>query len=124
MTSALYASLLAFLIAWLSLNVIKTRRRVKILFGDGGEHALQVARTAHSNAVEYIPLALILMFALEYNGATLWLVHGLGVALMTGRLIHARGILSETLHLRVLGMQVTLFTIIGLAVLNLIYLVV
>lgn len=121
MTSAVYAALSAFLMTWLSLNVIKTRRRLKIKYGDDGNHELQIARAAHSNAVEYIPIALILLLALEYNGATLWLVHGLGVALLIGRLLHARGILSETLPLRVLGMQITLFTIIGLATLNLVY---
>ena len=122
MTSVLYASLSAFLITWLSLNVIKYRRRDKIKFGDGGIDELQVARAAHSNAAEYIPIGLLLLFALEYNGASIWLVHLLGAIFLSGRLIHARGLLSDNLKGRVLGMQVTLYTILGLAILNFLYL--
>jgi len=95
MISAIYASFLALLICWLSLNVIKTRRRNKIRYGDGGNKELQIARAAQSNVTDYIPVALLLLFALEYNKADIWIIHILGVALITGRLIHARGILSE-----------------------------
>jgi len=35
MISAIYASLAAFLLVWLSLNVIKTRFRLKVRYGDG-----------------------------------------------------------------------------------------
>ena len=61
MITAFYASLLNFLIAWLSLNVIKARRKHKIRYGDGDIIHLVVARTAHSNTVQYVPLALILL---------------------------------------------------------------
>ena len=61
MITAFYASLLTFLIAWLSLNVIKARRKHKIRYGDGDNIHLIVARTAHSNTVQYVPLALILL---------------------------------------------------------------
>ena len=122
MTSVIYASLSAFLIFWLSLNVIKARGRNRIKYGDGGNEELQIARVAQSNAVQYIPIALLLLFALEYNNANIWGVHILGVALITGRLIHARGILSDNLKWRVRGMQVTLYTILGLATINILYL--
>lgn len=56
MTSVIYASLSAFLIFWLSLNVIKARGRNRIKYGDGGNEELQIARVAQSNAVQYIPL--------------------------------------------------------------------
>jgi len=122
MISAIYASLSAFLISWLSLNVIKTRKRNKIRYGDGGNEELQIAKAAHSNACEYIPIALLLLFALEYNKASIWVIHILGVAFIVGRLIHAHGLLSENPKGRALGMQITIFTIIGLAIFNFIYL--
>lgn len=122
MISAIYASLSAFLISWLSLNVIKTRRRNKIRYGDGGNEELQIAKAAHSNACEYIPIALLLLFALEYNKASIWVIHSLGVTFIVGRLIQARGLLSENLKGRALGMQITIFTIISLAIFNFIYL--
>jgi len=122
MTSAIYASLLAFLISWLSLNVIKARKRNKIRYGDEGNKELQIAIAAHTNAIEYIPIALLLLFALEYNEANIWIVHSLGVALIVGRLIHARALLSEDIKGRVLGMKITIYTIISLAIFNFIYL--
>lgn len=121
MTSAIYASLAAFLLVWLSLNVIKTRRRLKVRYGDGGKEELQIARAAHSNAAEYIPIALLLLFALEYNHASIWLVHVFGVVFLVARVIHAYGLLSGKLRGRVLGMQITLFTLLALAVANLMH---
>ena len=121
MISVIYASCLALLISWLSLRVIGLRRKHRIRYGDGGNELLVIARSAQSNAAQYIPLALILLFALEVNGAPVLFVHAAGVALLSGRLSHARGILGDRLHLRVLGMQITLGTIIGLALMNLVY---
>lgn len=122
MTSVLYAVVSAFLIVWLSLNVIRVRRKNLISIGDGRNSELKIAMAAQSNAVEYIPIALLLLFALEYNHANIILVHILGLALVAGRGIHARGILSGKLNIRVLGMQITLSAIIGLAIANLVYL--
>ena len=117
MITALYTSVCAFIFVRLSLNVIRLRRREKIGFGDGGIKALQVAIAAHSNAAQYIPIALLLLFCLEYNGASGWLVHPLGLALVAGRIIHARG-MATGISGRVLGMQITITTIIILASAN------
>ena len=122
MTSVIYASVSAFLITWLSLNVIRKRRENRVSIGDGGNLELKTAIAAQSNAIEYIPIALLLLFALEYNEANVLIVHFLGLSLIAGRIIHARGIISDTLNVRVLGMQITFFTIIMLAITNLIYL--
>ena len=122
MTSVIYASLSAFLILWLSLNAIKKRRSNKVSIGDGGVDDLKLAIAAQSNAIEYIPIALILLFALEYNHGNILLIHLLGISLIIGRVIHAKGLLSSNLKQRVLGMQITIYTIIGLAVVNFAYL--
>jgi uncharacterized membrane protein YecN with MAPEG domain len=120
-TSAIYASLSAFLIVWLSLNVIKVRRTKQVSVGDGGDAELKTAMAAQSNALEYLPISLLLLFALEYNGAFLVLVHTLGVLLLVGRLIHARAMLTSHLKRRVLGMQITIWVLIGLAFANVIF---
>ena len=122
MTSVIYASISAFIIIWLSLNVIKNRRQYKVSIGDGGNEQLKIAMAAQSNAIEYIPIALILLFALEYNEGNIFIVHLLGLTLIIGRIIHAKGILSGKLKTRILGMQITIYTMIGLAILNIIYL--
>ncbi len=121
MISAIYAGLLALLLVWLSLNVIKLRRANKVRLGDGGVPELQNAIRTQGNAAEYIPIALILLVLLELSGAYLWLVHLAGVTLIIGRIVHARGLLSENLRYRVWGMQLTIFTIIGLASVNIFF---
>lgn len=121
MISSLYAALSAFLIIWLSLRVITLRRAKKVRLGDGGEPELQGAIRAQGNATEYIPIALILLFLLEMNGAHMALLHAGGIAILAGRLLHARGLLTDELGYRVLGMQITIFTLVGLALANLGY---
>ena len=121
MTSAIYASASAFLIVWLSLNVIKVRTAKRIILGDGNDEELLTAIAAQLNAIEYIPIALLLLFSLEYNDANLIIVHALGIALIIGRIVHAKGLLSGNLNARVLGMKITIWTIVGLAATNLIF---
>lgn len=121
MVSSIYAGILALLIVWLSLNVIKLRRANKVKLGDGGVPELQNAIRAQGNAAEYIPISLILLVLLELSSASHWLVHLAGVALIIGRILHAKGLLSENLRYRVLGMQFTIFTIVGLATVNIFY---
>ena len=122
MTVAIYASLLALLLCWLTLNVVKSRRKNKVRYADGGIEELKIARAAHSNATETIPITLIMMFFLEFNGATIWLIHVLGIVFVLGRVIHCRSILSGNLKGRALGMHITIYSIIALAILNLFYL--
>jgi uncharacterized membrane protein YecN with MAPEG domain len=123
MLSSIYAGLLAFWIVWLSLRVIKLRRAKRIRLGDGGDPELQAAIRAQGNATEYVPLSLILLVLLELNHAHAALLHLSGVVLVAGRMAHARGLLTDNLRYRVLGMQLTLYTLIGLAVLNLAYVI-
>lgn len=122
MVSAIYMSVLTFIIIWLTLNVIKTRRKHKILYGDGDNKELIIARSAQSNACQYIPITMVLLFTLEYNQANVWLLHILGIGFTVGRVIHLRGFLAENMAGRVLGMQLTLYSMLGLAIANLIYL--
>jgi uncharacterized protein len=121
MVSSIYAGILALLIVWLSLKVIKLRRSKKVILGDGGETDLQYAIRAQGNATEYIPISLILLVLLELSGVNLWLVHLGGVAIIIGRALHAKGLLTQSLSYRVLGMQFTFFTIIALSFLNIAY---
>ena len=121
MISSIYAGILALLIVWLSLNVIKLRHSKKVILGDGGETDLQYAIRAQGNATEYIPISLILLVLLEISGAAVWLVHLGGIAIIVGRLLHAKGLLAQSLNYRILGMQFTFFTIIGLASINIAY---
>jgi uncharacterized membrane protein YecN with MAPEG domain len=121
MISVIYAILSALLIIYLSFQVIKARRRLQISVGDGNNEELQTAQGAQSNAIEYIPISLLLLFYLEYNGASNWMIHLAGITLIAGRIVHAHGLLNSNFRLRVLGMQFTMYVLIGLCLLNLVF---
>lgn len=121
MVTGIYAAILAILIVWLSLQVIKLRRANRVRFGDGNVAELQAAIRAQGNATEYIPVSLLLLLLLELGGAHWSLIHLGGIILVAGRVIHARGLLTNSLRLRVLGMQITFLVIVALAIANLVY---
>ena len=92
--TALYAGLCALLVIALAFRVVAFRRGKKVGLGTGGDKDGQIAVRVHANAIEYIPLALILMLIAEINGLShLWL-HCLGGALLLGRLLHAIGLVA------------------------------
>ena len=122
MITSIYASLAALLIVRLSLAVIKLRRKYRVSVGDGGNEQLQLAIRTHANAVEWIPITLLLLLTLELNDAPSILIHVLGVSLLIGRILHALGLPASDLKKRVLGMQITIYLLIGLAVLNIVFL--
>ena len=104
------------------MKVINLRRKHRVSLGDGNIEELRIAIATQLNAVEYIPVTLLLLVALEYNNASLWLVHALGITFICGRVIHAAGLINTRFKQRVLGMQMTLYTLVALAIFNIIYL--
>lgn len=122
MITALYASISAALMIWLSIQVIKQRRSAKVAYADGGVNALQVARSAQGNAMDYIPITLFLMAMVEFNGASPWMIHLAGIVFVIGRLMHAKAVLAEKLKGRITGMKLTFLVMAVLIVLNLVYL--
>lgn len=94
--TALYAGALGILILVLAYRVVSVRRTLSIGLGDGTNEILLRAIRVHGNAVEYVPIALILMLVLELNGASNVLLHGLGVALLAGRIAHAQGLTTSS----------------------------
>lgn len=104
-----YASLLALLFFVLSFRTIRLRQRLQIGVGDAGNPQLLRAMRVHSNFAEYVPLCLLLFCFVEMRGAPLWLVHGLGMGLLIGRLLHAFGVsqVKEKLKFRITGMLMT-----------------
>jgi uncharacterized membrane protein YecN with MAPEG domain len=68
----------------------------KINIGDGKNQELTTVMAAQSNAIEYIPIALLLLFALEYNQANMWIIYTPGMAFVIGRMSHARSFIRVT----------------------------
>jgi uncharacterized protein len=107
--TTLYAALLSLLFVVLSFRTIKRRRALKIGIGDAENPDLKRAMRVHANFAEYVPLALLLIFFVEYVAAPQILVHGLGAALLLGRALHAYGVSQprEDFRFRVTGMTLT-----------------
>ncbi|MFD1216453.1 MAPEG family protein [Microbulbifer celer] len=92
--TALYAGICALLVIALAYRVVAFRRGEKVGLGSGGHHMGQVAVRAHANAIEYVPLALILMMIAEINGLSAVWLHCLGATFVLARLMHAVGLVS------------------------------
>ncbi len=120
--TSIYAALLGVVFVALSIRVAGTRREAQIAIGDGGDKVLERRIRAHANFAEYVPIALILIALAESNGAPALLLHGLGVGLVAGRVVHALNISSpaERIPLRVVGMATTFTVILVAALANLI----
>lgn len=114
------ASILTIVFLQLSFAVIRLRRKNKVGIGSGGHDELERAIRAQGNFAEYVPIALILLFLLEFNSAPVWLVGILGAALIIGRMIHAKGINQPPPHFRyrIIGMRLTIGTLIALVFFN------
>ena len=120
MHTSIYAGFCGLMLCWLALQTIKVRRANKVKLGDGGVAELQAAIRAHGNFAEYMPIFLILLFLLEYNGAHPVIIHIIGIAFMAGRYTHAKGILNDNLRQRITGMGFTLNILIGLSLANIV----
>lgn len=120
----LSACALGLLLVVLSLRVINIRRSQKISLGSGENDLLERRIRAQGNLAEYGPIGLILIGAAEIQMANPFLL-GVGAsAFVMGRLLHgyALGFKDKAMRPRVTGMLLTLFSILGLVGLNLIYL--
>lgn len=120
MITGLYAAMAALLIVALARNVISLRRQHKVALGDGGHTDLLAAIRAHANAIEYLPIGLLLLLLLELSQGPHWLLHLIGSLFLIGRLIHANGVSKANIKQRVLGMQLTLSLLVTMSILNLI----
>lgn len=119
--TALYAGILALLIVALGINVTMHRVKLGIPLGDGDNPQMRRMIRIHGNAVEYLPLALILMLVYELSGGAHIALHIAGIALVAGRLLQSWGMWSTEMpgFGRRSGQSLTWLTIAALAVLNL-----
>lgn len=92
MITLFYAGLCTLLVLFLAVRVIVRRFSQKIGIGDGGDHELAKRVRTHANAIEYLPLALLLLGGMELNGYPDTVIHGFGVTLFVSRLLHAWGL--------------------------------
>ena len=113
--TAIFAAILALIFIRLSFNVIEPRHLLRVSW--------RRAIHAHRNFVEYVPMSLLLMGTLEFNGApTLW-VATLGMLLLLSRYFHSKGMHSGDSDFQniVMGMKFTLFGLALLALSNVVW---
>jgi len=110
MITPLYAIPLAILFLILTARVITYRRENQIGLGDQGDKSLAKRMRAQANFTETTPFALVLMWMVEAQGTSIWVVNLIGVLLLAGRVAHAYGFSASPprMKLRVNGMLMTL----------------
>ncbi|ASP49136.1 MAPEG family protein [Cognaticolwellia beringensis] len=115
-----YASLLGLLYIGLSINIIRVRLSAQIGIGTNGNKTLAKRVRIHGNFSEYVPLALILLGCYEINGASAFMLHMLGGALLLARLSHAIGLSKSigTSKPRQIGVLTTFIVLLVLSIEN------
>lgn len=117
MVSGWYAAWLALLALWLAWRVVLRRRDTGIGIGDGGDIELTRRQRAQGNFLEQVPMALLLLLLLDLGSCPAWALHGFGITLLAGRLLHAWGISHSegTSFGRLAGTLLTWLTVLGMA---------
>jgi uncharacterized protein len=118
--TALYAGILALLIAALAVNVTVHRVKLRVSLGDGDKPQMQRMIRIHGNTVEYVPLGILLMGLYELDGGSPLALHAAGIALILGRLVFAAGVWTKDAPnaARAAAVTLTWLAIAALAVLN------
>src|ERR1700743_2627451 len=94
-----YTALNALILLVLSILVSRARVATQTMIGDGGgDPRMTGPLRAHGTNTEYVPVHTPLMWACASvpPGASIWLVHGVGVPLPLGRILHGIGLNSST----------------------------
>ena len=90
--TGIYAALATLLVLILAGRVSLRRGAVRVGLGTGGDEDLMRRIRAHANALENLPLALLLLLMLELNQTQPLLLHVFGCVLIVGRIAHAIGL--------------------------------
>ncbi|HEY8949181.1 MAG TPA: MAPEG family protein [Rhizomicrobium sp.] len=105
-----YAALNALIMLVLGVLVTRARVTYRVDIGDGGVAEVAGPLRAHGNNTEYVPMALLLLWALASPlGGSIWLIHGVGGTLTLGRILHAIGLSQSTgpTTMRLAGIMLT-----------------
>ena len=105
----IYAALITLIYFTLSWRVIRYRRANLLSLGDSGDKNLLKRMRTQANCAEYAPLGLIVILLVELQGAPGIAVHGLGLLLLAGRIVHPLGfaVTPQKIILRQIGMMLT-----------------
>ena len=113
-----WSGLLLFVLIALSVNVVVSRNRHRVLLGDGGVEPMNVAVRAFGNAAEYIPIGIGAMILMALLGAPVGVMHVVGALLFLGRAVHPFGLstVGRPKPARLVGMVLTYAALVTAAV--------
>jgi len=89
------AAMIALLALALGINVGRLRGRHKVFLGNSDHVDLFRAQRAHGNLIEWAPIVILLIGAMEYMGADKILLIALGETYFIARICHAFGVILE-----------------------------
>ena len=115
--TTLSACVLTVLLFVLSMRVVRVRRSERVVLGSDGSELLLRRVRGQANLTEYGPIGIFLVFLAEIQSANVYALALLASAFLAGRLMHgyAFSFTDGSMRLRVLGMQFTLLSLLGLA---------
>ncbi|MEM5493905.1 MAPEG family protein [Hoeflea sp. AS16] len=91
----IYAALNMVILLWIATQTGRLRGRYKVSIGDGGvKHLIRIIR-GHANAIENMPMFLIMLLVAALIGMPVSAVHGLGLVFTIGRGFHAWHFIQE-----------------------------
>lgn len=119
MIAGFYVALGALLILALAMRVMWLRNVRGVGLGSGGDAGLARAIRAHANAVEYLPVALLMLVVLAIEQTRPGVLHLLGITLIVARVLHAIGLSGYAGRSfgRVVGIGLTMLAMVAMAVL-------
>ena len=110
----LFAAIFGLMYMALSFNIVRYRLSNRISLGSGDNRDLERAIRTHANFIEYVPLALLLMWFVETLTLSADVAFWLGLILLIARVFHTFGMLypKKLMLLRQLGAIATFAVII------------
>jgi hypothetical protein len=113
-----YGAIFTLLYIGLTFRVLMLRNSKRISLGSGGDPVLERAIRIHANFIEYVPLALILLTAMEMQRRSHYVLHILCLMLLLGRICHFFALSRENTvnPLRGLGVGLTVIVLLVAAI--------
>lgn len=95
----LYAGVFAIFALVLSFRAggYRGKTGISVLFGEPQNMELAQKVRRHQNFLEYVPMIVIVMGAIELNGGSATFLHAVGVALIVARIAHAVGLKHDNM---------------------------
>ncbi len=84
----IYASLIALILAALSIHAGASRVKHNIALGDGANNAMALSIRRFGNLAEYAAMAILLLLLMELKGLAPFWLHTYGIILVILRVIH------------------------------------